>query len=201
MIDFVMQRLNQSLRCQDVEIPKYLKPVISVLGDDPLTKSRLNANSFQHHAITSHNSYQYACLWTPTQDASIRSLTLCRRKLSASSWESFTFKDYNQTTDDGHNIISIGICKGDGTLHLSFDHHCDDLKYRMSKKGLVDTPEKFSWTADNFGDITNTLPGTSDILSNISYPQFVSTDDTLLFSYRVGKYAPHLRWKWFKLAI
>lgn len=185
MIDFVLQRLNV---CDTVDMSKQLKPVISVLGDDPSTKRRLNANAFQHHAITSYNSYQYACLWTPTVDLSIRHLTLCRRRFSNCSWESFTFTDYNQTTDDGHNVISIGICKGDGTLHLSFDHHCDDLKYRVSKKGLLDTPEKFPWSAANFGDITNSLPGTSDILSNISYPQFVSTDETLLFSYRVGKY-------------
>lgn len=42
-----------------------------------------------------------------------------------SEWETIIFEDYQQITHDGHNIISIGVCDGDGTIHLAFDHHCD----------------------------------------------------------------------------
>jgi hypothetical protein len=35
------------------------------------------------------------------------------------------FDDYEQRSDDGHNTISVGVCKGDGTVHVAFDHHCD----------------------------------------------------------------------------
>ena len=29
------------------------------------------------------------------------------------------FRDYKQTQDNGHNTISVGVCKGDGTIHVA----------------------------------------------------------------------------------
>lgn len=55
-------------------------------------------------------------------------VNLGRRKILASSyseWEILSFPDYEQVADDGHNTISIGVCRGDGSIHLTFDHHCD----------------------------------------------------------------------------
>lgn len=45
--------------------------------------------------------------------------------LQQTPWETLVFDDYAQTTDDGHNTAQLGICRGDGSVHLSFDHHCD----------------------------------------------------------------------------
>ncbi len=50
---------------------------------------------------------------------------LSRRKLPSIRWETLVFDDYVQTTDDPHNTVQMGICAGDGTIHLSYDHHCD----------------------------------------------------------------------------
>lgn len=46
-------------------------------------------------------------------------------KKASSEWEILVLDDYPQTVDDGHNTVQMGICPGDGTIHLSYDHHCD----------------------------------------------------------------------------
>lgn len=113
-------------------------PVTSVLGADPNRIHRINANSFQQHALTTINSWQYAAFYTdainPKAPGAL-AVNLARRpvgrdpvnhrNLEKSKWERFAFDDYEQVMDDGHNTISIGVCKGDGTIHVAFDHHCD----------------------------------------------------------------------------
>lgn len=114
-------------------------PTISGLGIDPAHRThRINANSFQQNAIITINSWQYAAFYTDATSPKIPgalSINLARRDISKSlinktkfqesKWEYFTFEDYEQLVDDGHKVISIGICKGDGTIHVAFDHHCD----------------------------------------------------------------------------
>lgn len=104
------------------------------LVDDPDRKHRINANSFQQDAIVSYNGWQYVCFYSAEQGVSsdpnatvpLR-VNLARRPAvpNEALWESLTFLDYEQIVDDGHNTISMGICHQDGTIHLSFDHHCD----------------------------------------------------------------------------
>jgi hypothetical protein len=110
-------------------------PLISVLGKDPTRKHRINANSFQQNAITTINGWQYGAFYTDKVKGDKRDgcyVNLARRQVAQAGipdqtrgWETFLFEDYNQTVDDGHNTISIGACKGDGTIHIAFDHHCD----------------------------------------------------------------------------
>jgi len=111
------------------------EPVVSVLGRDPTRKHRINANSFQQCAITSINGWQYAAFYTD-EIKGVRKdgcyVNLARRQVSRArdtdtteAWQTILFEDYKQTVDDGHNTISIGVCKGDGTIHVAFDHHCD----------------------------------------------------------------------------
>lgn len=107
-------------------------PQISTLGKDPKhRKHRLNGVSYQEDALTTFNGWQYAVLYATAavenQDEAEAPLYLhlARRPLTEQSWEILVFEDYAQTTDDGHNTAQIGICHGDGTIHLSYDHHCD----------------------------------------------------------------------------
>jgi hypothetical protein len=106
------------------------------LGLDARREHRINANSFQQNAILSYGGWQYTCFYTnKSQDRSTPGapllINLGRRDLRnwrgerAGQWEILTFGDYAQNEDDGHNTISLGICPGDGTIHISFDHHCD----------------------------------------------------------------------------
>ena len=131
------------------------------LGLDPPTINRLNGESFQQDALLSSNGYQYAAFYGSTPNATAnttRHVSVARRNLSSNShpapqWEILTFTDYDQTLDDGHDVISIGICENDGTLHLSFDQHDNPLNYRISKKGVTSDPSTVRWDADLFGPV------------------------------------------------
>lgn len=110
------------------------KPTISILGRDPSREHRINANSFQQNAITTVNGWQYVAFYTEAglDESGSCYVNLSRRQIfpgevvvEVGDWETLTFKDYAQTHDDGHNTVSIGICRGDGTIHMAFDHHCD----------------------------------------------------------------------------
>lgn len=112
---------------------KLTSPKISVLGRDPRRTHRINANSFQQNALTTSNGWQYAAFYTDKRDDRRECfVNLARRQASADvgdpsiEWSILTFKDYHQTTVDGHNTISIGVCEGDGTIHVAFDHHCNE---------------------------------------------------------------------------
>jgi hypothetical protein len=113
-----------------------VKSQVTLLGVEPQRTHRINANSFQQDAITTFKGWQYAAFFTTDNGDSqnVGLVCLSRRQVPSSqedddmkpdAWEKIIFNDYKQTVDDGHNTISIGICHGDGTIHLSFDHHCD----------------------------------------------------------------------------
>ena len=75
--------------------------------------SHLLACSFISSSLS---GYQYAAFWiTDAVNASVRHPSLSRRTLSTSvnasdpSWETFTFTDYNQTEDDGHDMCVLLI--------------------------------------------------------------------------------------------
>jgi len=109
-------------------------PTVSILGKDPRRTHRINANSFQQNAITTVNGWQYVAFYTEdkSDESRVCYVNLSRRQVhraersgEAEEWETLVFGDYKQRQDDGHDTISIGVCKGDGTMHVAFDHHCD----------------------------------------------------------------------------
>ncbi|OTB01329.1 hypothetical protein M426DRAFT_221533 [Hypoxylon sp. CI-4A] len=171
------------------------EPSVSVLGPDPTHRKHvLNGNAFQQDAIQSFKGWQYASFYAPLSEGAANEplyIHLSRRKLPDGKWETLVFDDYPQTTDDGHNTIQIGICPGDGTIHLSYDHHCDVIRYRHSKPGIAKSPESFSWSASLFTPHLSRLPGLGpehdELFSYVTYPRFVQLDTNLLFSFRTGK--------------
>ena len=175
-----------------LSIAQMLTPTVHDLSREPDTVHRLNVNSFQQSALTSFRSYQY-CAFYRAHSASVRHVVLGRRKVAVGvPWELLEFDDYDQVMDDGHNTISIGICHGDGTIHLSFDHHSDDLKYRVSDKGCASDPEKFEWKASLFSPVLNRLdryPQSTKlpVLQLVTYPRFISFGEGLLFECRIGR--------------
>ena len=91
--------------------------------------------------FTTFNGYQYTIYYTVVgNNYNNRYVTIARRQLPSSSWETCTFTDYVQTINDDHRIATIGVCPGDGTIHLSFDHHNNSLHYRISTLGLATNP-------------------------------------------------------------
>ncbi|KAJ3778118.1 hypothetical protein FB446DRAFT_679990 [Lentinula raphanica] len=171
---------------------------VTKLGPDPQTINRLNGESFQQDALVSFNGFQYAVLWVPTDNSSVRNAAIRRRSLPDGDWEGFVFIDYNQTDDDGHDIISLGISPGDGTLHLIWDQHDNSLNYRSSIAGVATNPLAINFTSQLFSPLSDFLPGLEVLdkdvyFINVTYPRFLripahngsSTD--LLLEMRVGQ--------------
>ncbi|PWY75494.1 dockerin type 1 [Aspergillus heteromorphus CBS 117.55] len=163
-------------------------PTIVILGDDPETTHRLNACAYQQSAIATFDGIQYAAFYTTHEASQARRVAIARHSVqdTLSDWQYLTFDDYDQTVDDGHNTISIGICAGDGTIHVSFDHHCDTLKYRISRPGLANDPSNSSWSVTSFSPIQDHLPG-CDRLVDVTYPRFIPGGQQMFFECRVGK--------------
>lgn len=185
-------------------------PKITSLAREPKTVHRLNCNAFQQHGITSAFGWQYAVFYVsdePHVAGSPRFVCVARRRHfqpffndgteglsrthSRYAWQHVVLRDYVQTTEDGHNTISLGISEGDGRLHLVWDLHNDQLRYRRSIAGLAWNKDLGMWNAESFGQIENGLqPGTGDAFRGleVTYPRFVSiAGGTLLFEFRVGK--------------
>lgn len=141
----------------------------------------INGKAFQQDAMVTHNGYQYVAYYNAR-----RRVALSRRHLPRGEWETIEFTDYLFRSNDAHNIISMGICPRDGTIHLAFDHHGHPLHYRVSKKNLANQPDEMPWNADQFGRVRNELEPGKPIA--ITYPRFWTTPDgDLQFAYRQGR--------------
>ncbi|MFI8235148.1 BNR repeat-containing protein [Streptomyces sp. NPDC085900] len=140
----------------------------------------VNNNSFQKNGLLTYKGYQYAVWYTSTGNAVVG-----RRALTASSWSTVTLSHVLKTSDS-HNVISMGVSKVDGRLHLNMDSHSDGYFYVKSVAGLLDNPATTAWTSSVFGAVQTSLDGLA-LTSQFTYPQFVSTPEgRLQLSYRVG---------------
>lgn len=140
----------------------------------------INGLAFQQDAVVSHRGYQYVGYYNGG-----RRVCLARRKLPAGAWQVVRFADYDFKSNDAHNIISIGVCPQDGTIHVAFDHHGHELHYRLSRQGVASDPEAVTWGASLFGPIHSDLESGKPI--RITYPRFWQTPTGgLQFCYRQG---------------
>ncbi len=141
-----------------------------------------NGQTFQQDGLISYLGYQYAAYWS-----SLRRPAIARRALPDGDWETIVFDDYGPIFHtDVHNVVAVGVCPADGTLHLSFDQHATQLRYRRSIAGVATNPAAHAWTRSLFGATTSALvPGQS--LSSVTYPQFFTrSDGRLQFCLRDG---------------
>lgn len=156
---------------------------VSMVDDKALTIDgkfgrAINGKSFQQEVLVSHNGYQYIAFY----DAE-RHVCLARRVLPEGNWNIIRFLDYDFQSNDGHNIISMGICPNDGTIHLAFDHHVNTLHYKVSKKGLANKPEVMDWDVSAFGPVVSEMVKGETI--KVTYPRFLQTPEgNLQFFYR-----------------
>lgn len=162
-------------------------PAVTLLRDTQLDPTALyfvsydglvNNESFQQDAIVTYNGYQYATWYTAD-----RSAVVARRQLPAGAWQKVTLP-HQLSTNDSHNVISLGISPRDGRLHIAMDTHNTPVFYVKSVANLVSSPPA-AWSLASFGAVQRNLDGVD--LGNISYPQFVVTPDRRLqFSFRTG---------------
>jgi hypothetical protein len=155
----------------------------------------INGLAFQFDAITTFQGWQYAAYYVkdPSAGKSPYYAAIARRKLPDGQWQianlkSCTFRNglVKGVPDDAHNVISIGICPNDGTIHISWDMHGHDLNYRTTDPGVATHPESVKWGEAVFHPRTDAL-GNSGLLRSVTYPMFVQTPsgDMQLF-FRTG---------------
>lgn len=157
------------------------------LGEDVITTKSpypgTNVASFAQSVIKTYGGYQYSAYWHETKQ-----LALARKKVTDSNWETLILTDYTSANNlaDNHYSISMGLCPKDGTIHLCFDQHNQNLRYRKSIKNLINEPEKFEWSATHFGNIISYLNGTTTV-TQVTYPRFITKPDgNLLLEMRRG---------------
>ncbi|HEV2783021.1 MAG TPA: BNR repeat-containing protein [Actinophytocola sp.] len=165
-----------------------LGPTVTLLRDTQLDPTAIyfvsfdglvNNESFQQDAIVSFAGYQYTAWYTAD-----RSALVARRRLPDGAWQKAVLP-HTLTTNDSHNVISLGISPTDGRLHVAMDTHNTTVFYVKSEAGLVTSPGSRTWSPARFGAVQRTLDGVD--LGAMSYPQFVVTPERRLqFSYRTG---------------
>jgi hypothetical protein len=140
----------------------------------------VNNNSFQKNAMLTYKGYQYAVWYTADRNA-----VVARRVFGSNTWSTVKV-GHTLKTNDSHNVISMGISKVDGRLHLNMDSHSDGFTYVKSVAGLMDNPAGLSWDTSRFGAPQSTLDGLA-LTTQFTYPQFISTPEgKLQLSYRAG---------------
>ncbi len=143
--------------------------------------NRINGLSFQQEAVLSYNGWQYVTYYNAA-----RHVCVSRRQLPTGEWEALELPDYTMLGADAHDVVSMGICPIDGTIHLAFDHHGSTLHYRVSQRGMLADPNSITWSASLFGPVRNYLEVGKNV-SGVTYPRFILTPNhNMQFRYRVG---------------
>ena len=153
----------------------------STTSVDDSTWPRFNMASFDQDKIVTFGDYQYTLYWDED-----KSLKLVRRRLGDDAVQILPLP-YTLTIDpnDGHRNTVVGISAGDGRLHLSWDHHCNPLRYTRSRAGFLTAPPE-ALTLDDFEPAQPLLPD-DEFETRVTYPRFLSSGDgTLFFIYRQG---------------
>lgn len=148
-------------------------------GDKTRFSTHVNGRTHQQTPIVTHRGYQYLIYYNAN-----RHVCVGRRPLQSEQWDIIEFEDYVFKSCDSHNTAVIGICEGDGTIHLAFDHHVSELHYRVSALGAANHPDEVEWSAALFGPVTDRL-GSVGPINKLTYPRFFNAPNgNLMFYYR-----------------
>ncbi|WP_147676461.1 BNR-4 repeat-containing protein [Algibacter pacificus] len=117
-----------------------------------------------------------------------RTLMVSRKKIGEGAWVHVELPAKLSLVGgkgDTHLTTNIGICPIDGTVHLMFDHHNEDLNYIRSNKNIAFGPDE-DFTAENFLPQQNYLiPGKK--VTGVTYPDLFNNDlGEMYFERRLG---------------
>lgn len=141
-------------------------PKIVPIGEG-WAKTSINANILRNNSVVSYENNQYVAYYA--EDGFV---VLSKRKLGSEKWETKKTQ-YKGNIDDAHNSISIMV-DGDGYLHMSWDHHGNQLRYCRGK-------------APGSLELTDQMPMTGKIENRVTYPEFYRLPNgDLIFLYRDG---------------
>lgn len=138
---------------------------------------QLTGQAFQQDAILTYKGYQYTVYYN-----SEYKVCIARRKMPTGQWEEVVLPYVCKRKTDAHDVISMGMCTNDGSIHLSYDHHNDPLHYCHSISGSANDPENMKWEASNFSETTDMM---DTAVPDVTYPRFINKPDgNLLFECR-----------------
>ncbi|VGO12523.1 hypothetical protein PDESU_01076 [Pontiella desulfatans] len=173
------------LRAESADVEKLQVSVVDThaltfaIGHKTRFSTHVNGRTHQQTPIVTHKGYQYTTYFN-----SRRHLCVARRQLPAGGWSVIEFEDHVFESSDSHNTAVIGICEGDGTIHLAFDHHANPLKYRVSELGAASHPTDVEWSAALFGPVADRL-GSLGRIDKFTYPRFFNAPNgNLMLSFR-----------------
>ncbi len=139
-----------------------------------------NWAAFDQDKLVSFNGYQYTPYWDADEV-----LVVVRRNLADNTVQALRLPQYTLTINpkDGHRNTVAGISPEDGRLHLSWDHHNNDLRYTKSRAGFLHSPPE-QVTPEDFEPAQPLLPGAPQ---RVTYPRFFNDpEENLFFLYRTG---------------
>ncbi|MFG2357170.1 BNR-4 repeat-containing protein [Streptomyces sp. NPDC048521] len=96
-------------------------------------------NSCRRNTLLTHQGHRYGVRHTATRNA-----VVARRALGAPTRSTLTLP-HRLKADDSHNVISTGVPKADGRLHLHTDSHNDGFFHVESGAGTLAHPDT-AWT-------------------------------------------------------
>ncbi len=112
-----------------------------------------------------------------------RHLMISRLDLKTKKWTHVELPERNTTghnyrcpeNPDGcgesHRTAAVGVCPIDGTIHLMFDMHANDMQYIVSKPGAATAPDS-EFTAAQFNPKQNGLIAGKKLEARVTYPGF-----------------------------
>jgi len=157
-------------------------PMKALVAVDDSIWSHVNWASFDQDKVVSYGGYQYSIYWD-----SDRTLALVRRNLQTDDVQTVRLEDYRlpsgEQSRNGHRNTVVGISAHDGRLHLSWDHHVNNLNYTRSREGLLTNPPE-TFSASDFEPRQAIMPQAPQ---RVTYPRFIlDQEDNLYFMYRTG---------------
>ncbi len=162
-------------------------PTALIMPNSATYGRAINGQSFQLQGLQTVGGWQYTSWYT--NDAAL-SVMFGRRSVSGTQvgeWEAVNTgsKFVNgKGSWDAHNVIAFGIAKDDGSIHMSWDLHGQNIRYRRTAAGIATTGS--GWGPSMFLPEQNHL-GTGTVIANATYPNFISKPDGgLLLAIRRG---------------
>lgn len=139
-----------------------------------------NWASWDQEKIVSFGRFQYTVFWN-----SDRVMVLARRDLRDDSIQTVRLPKFTLTSDDRHRNTCLGVSAADGRLHLSWDHHNDQLRYTKTRAGFLTEPAA-EISIDQIEPAQSML-GDPKLEQRVTYPRFFTDPSGTLFCfYRIG---------------
>ncbi len=117
-----------------------------------------------------------------------RTLMVSRKKIGEGAWVHVALPGKLSLVGgkgDTHLTTNIGVCPIDGTVHIMYDHHNEDLNYIVSKKNIAFAPAAEFIAVNFLPQRDYFVPGVK--VTGVTYPKLINNDQgEMFFERRLG---------------